>query len=144
VKTVLAAVTLALGIVTSPAAAGGVKAHHADKDWSGWWLIYRHGRDGRLEPDKVTTAIVINDRLAPGSKSKFTGQWMGCVWLPATKFALKNKTATLTFAPPGSRNTFRMRRTGVDEAEGIYLDDPRRLYVAKLTRDHGECAAYGP
>jgi hypothetical protein len=144
VRSIVAAIALALCVTVKSAAAGGDKELDADKDWSGWWLIYHRNSDGRLVLDKFAVAMVINNEPSPSLNFKSTGQWIGCVWLPVTKYALTNETATLTFTPPGERYTFRMRRTGPDEAEGIYLDDPQRTYLAKLTKDHAECAGYNP
>jgi hypothetical protein len=34
--------------------------------------------------------------------------------------------------------------SGPDEAQGVYPDDPQRAYLARLAKDHGECAGYNP
>lgn len=57
---------------------------------------------------------------------------------------VEKKLATLVFSVPGKEYTLRLTRTGVDEAEAIYLDAPNVRYIARRHKEHDECAGYAP
>jgi hypothetical protein len=101
VRSIVAAVALALCVIVKPAVAGGDKESDADKDWSGWWLIYHRNSDGRLVPDKFAVAMVINDKPSPSWNFKSTGQWIARVFSPRNGIA---KTLSRTAAISLSRN----------------------------------------
>jgi hypothetical protein len=110
-------------------------------EWRGWWKILHRNTQGELVPDKFTQFLVIEDRMGPEQDWEITGQWSGCVWLPVSRIDYAGQSVSLTFEPPGDAYTFRMTRTGVDEADGVYLDAPDTHYVAKR-QGAGECEYY--
>lgn len=110
-------------------------------EWRGWWMILHRDAQGELVPDKFTRFLVIEDRMGPEQDWEMTGQWEGCVWLPSSRIDYAGQSVSLTFEPAGDSYTFRMTRTGVDEADGVYLDDPATHYVARRQKA-GECTYY--
>jgi hypothetical protein len=111
--------------------------------WRGWWFIVHKDAQGRWTPDKFAVAVVIDDRIADVGSQRTTGQWVGCVWSLASDIKARGKLVTLRFAQDG-HHRFRIERTGPDEAQGYYLDDPRRRLVMQRWRHHDECAGYFP
>jgi hypothetical protein len=114
-------------------------------EWSGWWFLYHRDDGGKLVLDKFTVAVVVDDVVWPGF-APVTGMWTGCVWgglINRVRYG-KNSVA-LTYTPPGERTvTFTLTRTGPDEAEGVFSDEPKVKYVARREREHGACAGYDP
>ena len=111
--------------------------------WRGWWFIVHQDAQGRWTPDKVGVAMVIDDAVEDLGSQRITGQWIGCVWSPVSDIRAKSKAVTLRFAQEG-RHWFRMERTGRDEAQGYYSDNPRRRLALQRWKDHDRCAGYFP